>query len=69
MDNHLLLLNGNPKCTLIESFDGKAIVLADGKRLEFNSLKEARSFVEISDLEINCAFLHGSSIKRAGGFQ
>lgn len=58
------LLNGNPKCTVIEKFDNGAVILLDGKRLEFPNLREAKKFVEAGDMEINVAHIFGSSINR-----
>ncbi len=60
----LLLLNDGTKCTLLETFEGKAVVLIDGKRLEFKNLNEAKHFVAESKIEVNCCHLHGCNLKR-----
>ena len=58
-----LLLNGNKKCTLIERFDGSAVVLA-GVKTEFSDLEQAKHYIKDKDLEINISYLFGSSVKR-----
>lgn len=63
--NDFLLLNGGQKATLIERFDNTAVLIAAGKKQEFLNLSEAKTFVKEKELEINVAFLFGSSVKRA----
>ena len=61
-----LLLNGNPRVTLIERFNGSAIILGPkaGERTELPSLLEAKCLIEIQGWEVNIAYLKGSPIKR-----
>jgi len=59
------LLNGHPKCTIIERFDGTALLLGpDHTRDEFKSLKECKKVIEKKEWEINISFIKGSPIKR-----
>lgn len=58
------LLNGGPKCTVIERFDGGALILCGGQRMEFESLAECKKYITKEGLEVNIEFLFGSSIKR-----
>ncbi len=58
------ILNGNPKCTVIESFYGEVAVIRPGSRFEFETLKEAKGFVEAMGWEINVDFIKGSPILR-----
>lgn len=58
------LLNGNEKCTLIESMTGEGIVVKPGFRKEFRNLAEAKAFVEANGWEVNIGFIKGSPIMR-----
>jgi hypothetical protein len=58
------LLNGHPKCTLIESFPGRVFVIRPGFKQEFKELSEAKGFITGMGWEINVAFTKGSNIKR-----
>lgn len=58
------LLNGGPKCTIIEAFDGQTTLLCGGKRKLFPSLEECKKHITKKGLEVNIEFLFGSSIKR-----
>jgi hypothetical protein len=61
---NLELLNGRPKCTLIEAFDGKVFILAKQFRREFINLTEAKNFVNEQGWEVNVGIIHGSPILR-----
>lgn len=58
------LLNGSKKVTVIETFDGQAIVVSPEGRTEFKSLDEAKEFTHGQGIEINISMIHGSSLKR-----
>ncbi len=62
MDN--LLLNGNPKATVIENFKGECVVLRPGFRKEFESLEEAKEFIARKKWEVNVSFVKGSKAVR-----
>ena len=61
-----LLLNGNPRVTLIERFNGTAVILGPikGERTEVASLSIAKDVIEGQNWEINIAFIKGSPIMR-----
>jgi len=59
-----LLLNGGQKATLIERFDGSAVVLAPSTKHEFSDLEQAKHYIKDKELEINISYLFGSSVKR-----
>jgi hypothetical protein len=58
------ILNGAPKCTLIESFDGSASVLRSGKKHACKNLDEAKKLIERMGWEINIDHLFGSQVQR-----
>jgi len=58
------LMNGLPKCTIIESMDGMAFVLMPGFRKEFSTLEAAKTFVADKKWEVNISFIKGSKIMR-----
>ena len=61
-----LLLNGNPKVTLIERFDGTALIIGPekGKKLRLVSLSAAKQEIQDRGWEVNIAFIKGSPIMR-----
>jgi hypothetical protein len=55
------LLNGNPKCTLIQRFDNHVVVLTSGKKNKkqvFNSMDKAKLFVHGNNYEVNVEHIH-----------
>ena len=58
------ILNGGPKATLIETFDGKGLLIASGWSAGFKSLEEAKAFVNQAGIEVNVSHIFGSSIAR-----
>ena len=59
------LLNGHPKCTVIERFDGTVLLIGpEYTRDEFKSLKECKKVIERKEWEVNISFIKGSPIKR-----
>ena len=59
------LLNGHPKCTVIERFDGTVLLIGpDQTRDEFKSLKECKKVLERNEWEVNISFIKGSPIIR-----
>jgi hypothetical protein len=58
------LLNGGTKCTVIETFDGRAVLLYGGERKEFPCLEECKKHIVEEKLEVNIEFLFGSPTKR-----
>ena len=58
------LLNGNPKCTIIENFKGEVIVVRPGERWEFESLRSAMKFVAKKRWEVNISFIAGMESMR-----
>ncbi len=58
------LLNGNKKVTLIEMFNGHAIMISPDDRVEFESLDECKKHVSGAGFEVNISHLFGSSIRR-----
>jgi hypothetical protein len=63
---HPALLNGKPKCSLIECFDGEVIIIRPGFKKSFgkNNLKEAQKFIEEQGWESSIEFIMGSHLKR-----
>lgn len=58
------LLNGGPRFTVIERFDGSALLVGPGTaRREFKSLAELKAVVHIEQLEISCEHLHASAAR------
>lgn len=59
------LLNGKPRCTLIESFMGKVFLIKppDFKR-EFATLEKAKEWVQKKNWDINISFVKGSKTLR-----
>jgi hypothetical protein len=54
------LSNRNPKCTILESFDGMIIVIGPNiVKSNHVEMKEAFDFIEKSYWEINISHLHG----------
>ncbi len=60
----LVLLNGNPKCTLIERFDGQVFVVRPGSKRRCANLGEAKKFIEKQGWEVNIAIIKGSPLRR-----
>jgi hypothetical protein len=60
----LALLNGNPKCTLIESFYGKVFVVRPGAKYHCPNLEKAKELIQKEGWEVNIAIIKGSSILR-----
>ena len=59
------LLNGHPKCTVIERFDGTVLLIGpDYMRGEFKSLKECKKVIGRKKWEVNISFIKGSPIIR-----
>jgi hypothetical protein len=58
------LLNGNPKITVIETFDSRGVSVRPGERLEFGSFEECKKHVEKHGLEVNVSHIFGNSIGR-----
>ena len=56
------MLNGGPRCTLIERFDGSALLISPGdpvkRRRELKSLDEAKILIAREGLECNVSHLH-----------
>lgn len=53
------LLNGGVRATVIERFDGRALVLCGGRRFEFDSLWDCKKYLAEADFEVNVEMLHG----------
>jgi hypothetical protein len=54
------LSNRNPKCTILESFDGMIMVVGPNiVKSNHKEMKEAFDFIEKSYWEINISHLHG----------
>lgn len=59
------LLNGKPKCTLIESFPGEVFVIRPGFKKDFErDLKKALVFIAEQGWELNIEIIKGSPILR-----
>jgi hypothetical protein len=59
------LLNGHPKCTLIESFDGKVFIVRSGKKHQCRKgLERAKKLIERMGWEVNIDHVKGSPILR-----
>jgi hypothetical protein len=62
---HPALLNGHPKCTVIQSFSGEVFILRPGFRKEFGKdLKDAKAFADKQGWEINIEIIKGSPAER-----
>ena len=60
----LALLNGHPKCSLIESFRGEVSVIRPGFKKEFLTIREAQRFIFKQGWEINVEIIKGTAILR-----
>ena len=60
----LRLLSGAPKCTIIETFNGKVMMLHGGEKKEFGSLDDCKKHVSESGFETNVSHIFGTSIGR-----
>lgn len=58
------LLNGHPKVTIIESFNGEVSLVRPGQKIEFKTLREATAYVADQGWEINVEIIMGTNIKR-----
>jgi hypothetical protein len=59
------LLNGHPKCTVIQSFDGRVSVIRPGVKHHCENLNDAKELIQKQGWEINIAFIKGSPILRS----
>ncbi len=62
---HPALLNGHPHCTLIESFYGKVSIVRPGFRQEFETIKDAQTFIAENKWEISVEIIKGSPVIRS----
>jgi hypothetical protein len=61
---HPELLNGKPRCTIIETFDGRGIVAKPGFKEKFKNLNAAKAFIQEKDWQVNIHFIKGSPLFR-----
>jgi len=57
------MLNGKPKATAIIRFDHSAVLIVRGKKEEFKSLEEMKTYKDKKGLEVNVEYIHPASIR------